>query len=386
MNFSMKTRSSPNDALASAFASPKPSATSRGRMRDPHPLAAAAGGGLDHHGIADLVGDLHRVLFVLDDAEDSPARWRRWPLAAAFLDSILSPIAAMAPALGPMKTMPAFRQRARKSLALGQESIAGMHGLGAGLAAGLDDLVDHQIAFGGRRRPDQNGLIGHFDVQRVAVGLGIDRDRLDPHAAGGLDDPAGDLAAIGDQNSFEHGLVCLQPLGGVHSRRNLACGGGRNNSVVQQNGAEATVLARYLRCYFPRQPCRQRRTMPEGLRTHEIRLICDKGGQALPNCGPSMICSHPDSRHCSRRARAGPPAPIVRDGSTLQLADVTYRLDGIDAPALDQMCIDEHADAWACGVEARDQLSQPDWRPPGPLRGSGCRCPLQETAYRHLHR
>jgi endonuclease YncB( thermonuclease family) len=49
---------------------------------------------------------------------------------------------------------------------------------------------------------------------------------------------------------------------------------------------------------------------------------------------------------------------IVRDGGTIQLADVTYRLDGIDAPEFDQMCIDEHADAWACGVEARDQLSK----------------------------
>lgn len=49
---------------------------------------------------------------------------------------------------------------------------------------------------------------------------------------------------------------------------------------------------------------------------------------------------------------------IVKDGGTIQLAGVTYRLDGIDAPALDQMCIDEHADAWACGVEARDQLAR----------------------------
>src|SRR5580658_2300795 len=48
---------------------------------------------------------------------------------------------------------------------------------------------------------------------------------------------------------------------------------------------------------------------------------------------------------------------MVRDGGTVQLADVTYRLDGIDVPALDQICIDEHADAWACGVAARDQLS-----------------------------
>ena len=48
----------------------------------------------------------------------------------------------------------------------------------------------------------------------------------------------------------------------------------------------------------------------------------------------------------------------VRDGSTLQLGNVTYRLDGIDAPAFDQLCIDEHADTWTCGIEARDQLTK----------------------------
>ena len=41
------------------------------RMRDAHALAAAAGGRLDHHRIADLVGDLHRVLLVLDHAEEA---------------------------------------------------------------------------------------------------------------------------------------------------------------------------------------------------------------------------------------------------------------------------------------------------------------------------
>ena len=49
--------------------------------------------------------------------------------------------------------------------------------------------------------------------------------------------------------------------------------------------------------------------------------------------------------------------PTVRDGRTLQLADVPYRLDGIDAPEFDQICIDEQADTWACGVAARDQLA-----------------------------
>ena len=113
----------------------------------------------------------------------------------------------MAPGLGPMKTMPALRQRARKGFALGQEAVAGMHRLRAGLAAGLDDLVDQQIALGRGRRADQHRVIGHFDMQRIAVGLGIHGYRLDPHAARSLDDPAGDLAAICDQNSFEHVLL-----------------------------------------------------------------------------------------------------------------------------------------------------------------------------------
>src|SRR5437868_12681689 len=39
------------------------------RMRDAHALAAAASRSLDHHRIADLVGNLDRVRLVLDHAE-----------------------------------------------------------------------------------------------------------------------------------------------------------------------------------------------------------------------------------------------------------------------------------------------------------------------------
>jgi len=49
---------------------------------------------------------------------------------------------------------------------------------------------------------------------------------------------------------------------------------------------------------------------------------------------------------------------LFRDGSTLQLGNVTYRLDGIDVPTVDQLCIDEHADSWTCGIEAREQLTK----------------------------
>src|SRR6201993_638582 len=49
---------------------------------------------------------------------------------------------------------------------------------------------------------------------------------------------------------------------------------------------------------------------------------------------------------------------VVRDGDTIQLGDVTYRLDGADAPELDQVCIDDHADPWSCGLDAREQLTK----------------------------
>ncbi len=88
--------------------------------------------------------------------------------------------------------------------ALGKKAVARMHRLGAGVPAGGEDVLHHQIALRRRRRADRDRHIRHFDVKRVAVGLGIDRNGLDTHAPGGLDDPAGDLAAVGNEDALEH--------------------------------------------------------------------------------------------------------------------------------------------------------------------------------------
>ncbi len=79
-----------------------------------------------------------------------------------------------------------------------------MHSLGAARPRRVDDRGDVEIAVARRRRPDRPGLVGERDVQCPAVGLGIDRDRGDPHPPRGADDAAGDLAAIGDQDLAEH--------------------------------------------------------------------------------------------------------------------------------------------------------------------------------------
>jgi hypothetical protein len=58
------------------------------------------------------------------------------------------------------------------------------------------------------------GLVGQLHVQRPGIGLGEDRDGLDAHALGRADDPAGDLAPVGDQDLVEHLASLASPKAG----------------------------------------------------------------------------------------------------------------------------------------------------------------------------
>ncbi len=203
MNFSMNTRSSPKLAFASERARVKPSATSALVAGDPHALAAAAGRGLDHHRIADLVGDLQRVLLVLDGAEEA-GNGRDLGFGREFLGFDLVAHGRDRRRVRPDERDPGRSQRLGEGRALREKSVARMNGFGSGRLAGGDDLLDHQIGLRRRRRADADRLVGHGDVQRVLVGVGIDRDRADAHAPRGLHHAARDLAAIGDQNLAKH--------------------------------------------------------------------------------------------------------------------------------------------------------------------------------------
>ena len=96
------------------------------------------------------------------------------------------------------------RASLRKGRVLRQKAVARMNRLGAGMPCHLDDGMDPQIAVCCRSGTDGIGLVGEPHVQRVHVHLGIDRDRADSQPPSGVDNTAGDLAAISNQNSIEH--------------------------------------------------------------------------------------------------------------------------------------------------------------------------------------
>ena len=111
---------------------------------DAHALAAAAGRRLDHHRIADLVGDLGRLLGVLDHAEMAGhgrdlrlgGELLRLDLVAHRLDGL--DVRADENDAG-------LCERAGEGGVLRKEAVAGMDGVGAGLLGGGDDLVDVEI-------------------------------------------------------------------------------------------------------------------------------------------------------------------------------------------------------------------------------------------------
>ena len=74
-----------------------------------------------------------------------------------------------------------------------------MHGPGAAPHTGIDHLVDIQVAVRGRAAAQGNGTVRIVDEGGVDIALGIDRNRRDAEFARRLDDAAGDLAPVGDE-------------------------------------------------------------------------------------------------------------------------------------------------------------------------------------------
>jgi endonuclease YncB( thermonuclease family) len=48
--------------------------------------------------------------------------------------------------------------------------------------------------------------------------------------------------------------------------------------------------------------------------------------------------------------------PKIREGDQITIGSSRIRLGGIDAPSVDQLCLNTNGERWTCGVAARDEL------------------------------
>jgi endonuclease YncB( thermonuclease family) len=48
--------------------------------------------------------------------------------------------------------------------------------------------------------------------------------------------------------------------------------------------------------------------------------------------------------------------PKIRDADLIQIGTSRIRLEGVDAPSVDQLCLNTKGERWTCGVAARDEL------------------------------
>jgi hypothetical protein len=112
---------------------------------------------------------------------------------------------------------------------LGEEAVAGVDGVDAGLAGHLEDAFGVEVALRRGRGTEQVGLVGGPHVRGVPVDLGVDRDGAHAELAAGADHADGDLATVGHQDGVEH----------------------RSTSSSGSVGAQAAVPARQRRAVRP---------------------------------------------------------------------------------------------------------------------------------------
>ena len=87
---------------------------------------------------------------------------------------------------------------------LTQEPVARMDRVGVGDLRSSNDPIRVEVTLACDGFADADRLIGQFDVARIPIGLGVDRDGFDTEGLAGTNDPQGNLSSIGDQDPTEH--------------------------------------------------------------------------------------------------------------------------------------------------------------------------------------
>ena len=174
-----------------------------GSAHDAHAATAAAGLGFENDGVADLCGDVLRFFCGGDDA------------VGAGKDRDLGRLHCLAGFFFFAHEARDFRRRADELDVggaadfgevgvLAEQAVAGMNGVDVGDFSGGDDGGNIEIAVGGARRADADGLVGKAHVERIAIGFAVDGDGTDSEFAACVEHAQSNFTAIGNQDLTKH--------------------------------------------------------------------------------------------------------------------------------------------------------------------------------------
>ena len=163
-----------------------------------HAAPAAAERGLDRDGDAVLLGELDDLVGVLDRVGGA-GHQRGLGAGGDVTGGDLVAEVADGLRAGPDPDQPGVEHGLGEVGVLAQEAVAGVHGVGAGLGGGVEQLLEDQVGLRGGLPAQRERLVGEPDVGCVGVGLGVDRHALQPGIPCCADDSDRDLSAVGDE-------------------------------------------------------------------------------------------------------------------------------------------------------------------------------------------
>ncbi len=178
----------------------------------PHPLAAAAGRGLQQDREAELLGGGARVVRPGDAL--SPGNKRHPGRAHLHLRAHLVAHPLHHVCRRPDEDELVVLAPAHEVGVLGDEAVSRMDGLAAGRLGGRDERRNVEVALGGGRRADPHRAVGEPHVERVLVRGRVDGDGFDAELVQRPDHADGDLPPVRDEDSVEHGRRLARQDGG----------------------------------------------------------------------------------------------------------------------------------------------------------------------------
>ncbi len=164
---------------------------------DAHSLSAAAGRRLDDHGKADFPREPESFVRVVN----RPVRARNDRHSDVLHRLAGGGLVAHEPDLlrGRSDEVDVGRDaRLGELRVLGEETVAGMDGVGAGDLGGGDDARDVEVGLARRSGPDADVVVGEAHVERFAIRFGVHGHRLDAELATGANHTEGNFSAISD--------------------------------------------------------------------------------------------------------------------------------------------------------------------------------------------